>query len=1271
MHSRDLPEALKRIAAELAAQTGRLDLSRLQLTELPAELQELTSLQNLNCSFTKVSDLEPLRGLTSLQNLDCSDTQVRDLEPLMGLTSLMTLNCCRTQVSDLRPLRGLSRLQTLDCSCTHVVDLETLRGLTSLVAFSCGWTKFIDNEDTEEYINSEEWNIMGDLIDQLKWGSIQINDLQPLRGLTSLQTLNCTSTRISNLEPLRGLSSLQNLGCSGTWVNDLEPLRGLTSLLDLDCSWTQISNLEPLRGLTSLQILNCRSKKVNDLEPLRGLTSLQTLNCSSDQVNNLEPLRGMSSLETLYCGGDSFISSLSDLEPLRGLTSLQNLGCSNTQVSDLEPLRGLSSLQALDCGFTQISNLEPLRGLTSLQILNCRSTKVSDLEPLRGLTRLKTLILRTNHVCDLEPLRGTTNLKKLYCSETWISNLEPLQSLSMLQKFVCRHSHVRDLEPLRGLARLKELDCSYTQASNLEPLRDIPGLEDLHCDHTKVSNLEPLVGHQTLASLHCDGLKIREFPHKLLFSKRLQSLYLANANISGIPEEAFSSNENTYNCLPALRAHILDLEVEAVPINSVKILVLGNGGVGKTQLCRHLAVEPFDPSVPSTHGIALRTITPSSEGDATYYLWDFGGQDIYHSAHTLFMRTAAVFVVLWTPEQEAMVASDNNNDDPLERLHPLTYWLEYVRTLGRADSPVLVVQSQCDAPGQAAAVPPVDAGLLESFGCLSVCNFSARTGRGAASLKEALADANAYLRDRDGISSIGKGRHLVWQQLEAWRQADQLLPTQQRLHRTLSQQDFTRLCEQTGGVSSPEALLRFLHNKGVVFHSPDLFHDRIILDQSWALDAVYAVFDRGSTYPLITDNDGRLRTSWLAASVWRDYEPEAQRLFLSLMCTCGIVFPYCQADAALGQEAEYLAPDLLPPRSSPQVIRQLRGRWQGSDPSLTLTYTYSFLHGGLVRALLCDLGDHAGDGGVYWRYGAWVYDARQGCIALLEQQMENDRAGSITIRFQGDGSTELADWFQQCLAERNRQFGYADLQPTSSGPLASQALASEKRQRLDRSDGGEASAAPPPELVPAPVEAFHKTRREVFISYAWGDDSPEGKERQRIVDRLVEALRKNPEPIEVRIDREVMRPGELISAFMDRLAAADRVIVVISAKYLRSEYCMYELFMLYQNCRKKAGDFHRRIIPIILPDAGISERTATRFKPVLYWKQEALELGAIVDANRLQVGTSMHDKYRLIHDFACNSSDMIEYLYDQLQPRDYDRQMEESFPELCEQILAD
>ena len=960
---------------------------------------------------------------------------------------------------------------------------------------------------------------------------------------------------------------------------------------------------------------------------------------------------------------------------LQELTSLQNLDCSDTQVSDLEPLQELTSLQNLKCWSTKVSDLEPLRGLTSLQNLNCWNTKVSDLEPLRGLTSLQDLYCGNTKVSDLEPLRGLTSLQDLHCGNTKVSDLEPLQGLVNLEEFVCSRTEVSSLEPLKDLTSLKVLHCDHTQVSSLEPLRSLVNLTTLHCGNTPVSDLEPLVNPENIRWLDCQNLKLKEFPRKLLFSENLQRIDLNGASIPGIPEETFSTDKDQpfvffNNTIPTLRAHVLDLEEEAIPINSVKILVLGNGGVGKTQLCRHLAAEPFDPTVLTTHGIALRTIAPASEGDATYYLWDFCGQDIYHSAHTLFMRTAAVFVVLWTPEQEALVASDND-DDPLQRRHPLTYWLEYVRTLGRPDSPVLVVQSRCDGPGQAVAVPPVDAGLLESFGCLSVCNFSARTPRGVASLKEALADANTYLRNRDGISSIGRGRHLVWQQLEAWRQADQQLPAQQRLHRTLSQAEFARLCEQIGGVSSPEALLRFLHNKGVVFHSPDLFHNRILLDQSWALDAVYAVFERGSTYPLIKANDGRLWPSLLAATVWREYEPEAQKLFLSLMCTCGIVFPYREADALLGQEAQYLVPDLLPPRSSPQVSRQLQGRWEGNDPCLALTYSYNFLHGGLVRALLCDLGNHAGDGGVYWRYGAWVYDARQGCIALLEQQMENDRAGSITINFQGAGSVELADWFKQRLAERNRQFGYPDLQPICSGPLASQALVGENRQRLDRSDGGEASAAPPPELVPAPVEAFHKPSREVFISYAWGDDSPEGKERQRIVDRLVDALRKNPEPIEVRIDREVMRPGELISAFMDRLAAADRVIVVISAKYLRSEYCMYELFKLYQNCCKKAEDFQRRIIPIILPDAGLSGSTAARLKPAEEWDKQRKELKATFAKNPDILGEKGYKKYRLICEFSRNTFDMLDYLLDQLQPRDYDRQMEESFPELCEQILAD
>jgi internalin A len=500
------------------------------------------------------------------------------------------------------------------------------------------------------------------------------------------------------------------LDLSGLQISELPPeLACLTGLQELDCSRTQVSDLEPLREFASLEYLNFWSTNVSSLVPLRGLTSLVSLNCISTQVTNLKPLR--------Y------------------LTSLQIIDCSSTLVSDLEPLRDLTSLQKLNCGATKVNDLEPLRDLTSLRFIDCSATQVSDLEALQGLKNLQYIFCGGTKVSELKALRRLTSLISLDCSHTQLSE--------------------SDLEPLQGIATLLRLACDATLVSKLEKLRCFPSLQILDCSSTQVSDLEPIVDLQTLHTLFIRNLNISEFPRKLLFSEKLHTLDLTGANIPGIPEEALSSDEKGfYNCLPSLRAHVLDLEVEAIPINSVKILVLGNGGVGKTQLCRHLAAEPFDPTVLTTHGIALRTIAPASEGDATKYLWDFGGQDIYHSAHTLFMRTAAVFVVLWTPEQEPMVASDNDDDDPLDRLHPLTYWLEYVRTLGRPDSPVVVVQSQCDHPGQAVAVPPVDGGLLESFGCLSVCNFSARTPRGAASLQEALADASTYLRDRDGISSM-------------------------------------------------------------------------------------------------------------------------------------------------------------------------------------------------------------------------------------------------------------------------------------------------------------------------------------------------------------------------------------------------------------------------------------------------------------------------------------------------------------------------------------
>ena len=54
---------------------------------------------------------------------------------------------------------------------------------------------------------------------------------------------------------------------------------------------------------------------------------------------------------------------------------------------------------------------------------------------------------------------------------------------------------------------------------------------------------------------------------------------------------------------------------------------------------------------------------------------------------------------------------------------------------------------------------------------------------------------------------------------------------------------------------------------------------------------------------------------------------------------------------------------------------------------------------------------------------------------------------------------------------------------------------------------------------------------------------------------------------------------------MQRLAAGDRVFVILSDKYLKSPYCMYELLEVWRNCKMDDEVFRERLRVFRLPDA--------------------------------------------------------------------------------------
>nr|WP_294549431.1 COR domain-containing protein [uncultured Rhodopila sp.] len=668
----------------------------------------------------------------------------------------------------------------------------------------------------------------------------------------------------------------------------------------------------------------------------------------------------------------------------------------------------------------------------------------------------------------------------------------------------------------------------------------------------------------------------------------------------------------------------------AADLTDVKLLLLGNGGVGKTQIARWLSGVGFDPDWDSTHGI--RICGQSNAGSLAERLhlciWDFGGQDIYHGTHALFLRGPAVLMPVW--------ARDRENRDTYEhggltfRNHPLAYWLDVVRHQSSKDNPVLIVQTKCDSKEQEERRFPIPDSTLDDLPYVTELRVSPKENRGLAALEESLRDAIAWMRapGRLGLPQIGLGRLRVQRRLEAMRDADMALPRELRCHRLLERAEFDSICAEEGGISSSDMLLHYLDANGTVFHRPGLFADRIVLDQGWALEAIYAVFDRKKVYAVLVQDGGRFSRAKLGLLAWRDHSDAEQKLLLSMMVSCGICFPHRRFGGENGENDEYIAPDLLPERAS--VAARLAALWTDDRPGETATFRYALLHGGLIRSIMADIGAVAGADALYWRGGLCAFDAATHSRLLIEQETTGDWQGAIHVHTQAGDAASL---LQKAVEVVERVQARLSMQP----------VAVERAPAPVRT----AKTAAMTLVQEKPAEP------EWYVSYAWGDDrTQEGRARQAAVDRLCEAAA--AEGHHILRDKDVMSLGDSISAFMRRIGSGDRVFVILSDKYLRSEYCMFELNEVWRTSRQEGRAFLDRVRIYALPDADVW-KPADWVKWAVYWKQEhdALEAPAR-EHGYVVLGDIGGRRLMQMQRFYSQVSDILGTLADIVQPRTFE-----------------
>jgi internalin A len=185
------------------------------------------------------------------------------------------------------------------------------------------------------------------------------------------------------------------------------------------------------------------------------------------------------------------------------------------------------------------------------------------------------------------------------------------------------------------LTNLQELDLSHNQLTILPPeIAQLTNLQELDLSHNQLTILPPEIAQLTnLQKLDLSHNQLTILPPELaqLLSYRLVLYLSGNPLFDPLPELIGRGFD-------ALAAYLSSLD-DVVAQFEAKVLLVGEGNVGKTSLVASLLGAPFVVNRETTHGIEIHPLIlrhPSLDVDMTIWTWDSGGQEVYRITHQFF-----------------------------------------------------------------------------------------------------------------------------------------------------------------------------------------------------------------------------------------------------------------------------------------------------------------------------------------------------------------------------------------------------------------------------------------------------------------------------------------------------------------------------------------------------------------------------------------------------------------------------------------------------------
>ena len=779
--------------------------------------------------------------------------EIQDMSFLEKLSQLQTLYLRSNQIQDYSFLEKLSQLQTLYLSSNQIQDIAVLEKLSNLQTLYLSYN--------------------------------QIQDIAVLEKLNQLQTLYLSSNQIQDISFLEKLNQLQTLYLSSNQIQDIS-LENFEELTEISLTNNPLESIS-LKNFPKIQRLNLSNLQQLKKVELKGLINLQTLDLSSNQIQDISFLEKLSQLQTLYLSSNQ----IQDYSFLEKLSQLQTLDLSSNQIQDISFLEKLSQLQTLDLSSNQIQDYSFLEKLSQLQTLDLSSNQIQDISFLEKLSQLQTLDLSSNQIQDYSFLEKLSQLQTLDLSSNQIQDYSFLEKLSQLQTLVLSSNQIQDYSFLEKLSQLQTLVLSSNQIQDYSFLEKLSQLQTLVLSSNQIQEF-------TLAFLN-------NFP-------KLDTLYFSHNPIQNIPQEIF--DKEYQNVLEPVRNYLEDEVKGAIQNQQLKIILIGNGSVGKTQVAKRFSEGKdfiFNSQHDSTHAIAR--LEKEVHG-VQLQIWDFAGQEIYHVTHRLFMQTSALFFLVWDFENE-FEQSHHEWQGKKYKNEKLTYWLEYAQHFGKG-SPIVVLQNKVDTETeQDKTFLAEDWERLQSqYPIVAHLQVSAKEGKNFKLLEHKL--KKAFEENETLQQWLSQSLPIAWLKVRTAIEA-----LQAKGEKTLNLEAFETLCEAQEVKKSANTILDYFHNVGVFYYRWGYFNNQIILNQDWAIQAIYKILDRESEYfEILADKKGHLEYEDLQV-IWSDNTDDERKLFIDFMLSAELCFEATENkryDTPL-KERSFIVPHLLPERKSEQV----------------------------------------------------------------------------------------------------------------------------------------------------------------------------------------------------------------------------------------------------------------------------------------------------------------------------------------------------------------